>query len=452
MLLLLLACPAPDDTGPSDDSSPGEVDTDLDGEDTGLDTGDPIVWETVLDVGDGHEYAHPNEVPWESLSPSTLVRIHEGTYAAKWVINTTGPLRVEGVGSVIIEGKDATTRTELDYWNEARSVLKIGGSSIGPDMASDITIANLTFRGAMQDNGFVNDAGDTETYADNAACIHVEAGSGVKLVGNTLTDCGNGLFIGNQSGEIEVHGNHLYGNGVVGSAYEHNSYTEARGIDFAWNRYGRLREGADGNNLKDRSSGLRVRYNWIEGGNRQLDLVESGELDQSDPVCVVGNVLIEGEGDGNSQIVHYGGDNGNVYRSGPLVLVHNTVVSTRQGNTTWLRLSTPENTALAYDNVVVANSLAITAGAGQVTLVDNALPEGWRTTFEAEFDGSISDEGTLTAAPELDENHEPGSASPLLGAAGDLGELCTDVDLQYVQHQQASERAARSTIGAFEGP
>ena len=445
LLLLLLACPAPDDTGSSDDSDPTEVDTELD-------TGDPVVWETVLDVGDGFELSHPNDVPWESLGPSTLVRIHNGTYAAKWVINTTGPLRVEGVGSVIIDGDGATTRTGLDYWNESRSVLKIGGSSIGPDVATDITIANLTFRGAMQDNTFVNDATETETYADNAACIHVEVGFGVKLVGNTLTDCGNGLFIGNQSGDIEVHGNHLYGNGVVGSAYEHNSYTEANGIDFAWNRYGRLREGADGNNLKDRSAGLRVRYNWIEGGNRQLDLVESSVLDQSDAVCVVGNVLIEGEGDGNSQIVHYGGDNGNVYRSGPLVLVHNTVVSTRQGNTTWLRLSTPENSALAYDNVVVANSLAITAGAGQVTLVDNGLPSGWKTTFEAEFNGSLSDEGTLVADPQLDENHAPGAGSPLVGAAGDLGEHCTDVDLQYVQHQQASERAGRSTIGAFEGP
>ena len=38
---------------------------------------------------------------------------------------------------------------------------------------------------------------------------------------------------------------------------------------------GRSAPAADGNNLKDRSIGTVVRYNWIESGNRQLDLVDA---------------------------------------------------------------------------------------------------------------------------------------------------------------------------------
>jgi len=65
-----------------------------------------------------------------------------------------------------------------------------------------------------------------------------------------------------------------------------------------------------GNDLKDRSAGLVVRNNWIEGGNRQLDLVdgEDSQVIVDDPRYhenfVYGNVLIEPDGAGNSQISH----------------------------------------------------------------------------------------------------------------------------------------------------
>ena len=59
---------------------------------------------------------------------------------------------------------------------------------------------------------------------------------------------------------------------------------------------------------------------------------------------VYGNILIEPDGAGNSQIVHYGGDSGTTeeYRKGDLYFYNNTVISTRSGNTTLVRLSTPD--------------------------------------------------------------------------------------------------------------
>ena len=46
---------------------------------------------------------------------------------------------------------------------------------------------------------------------------------------------------------------------------------------------------------------------------------------------VYGNVLIEFDGEGNRQMIHYGGDSGREerYRNGTLYFYHNTVVSTR---------------------------------------------------------------------------------------------------------------------------
>ena len=102
-----------------------------------------------------------------------------------------------------------------------------------------------------------------------------------------------------------------------------------------------------------------MRYNWIEDGNRQLDLVDAGTSAlYDDPsyreTFVYGNVLIEGDGEGNSQIVHYGGDSGDTsrYRKGTLHFFHNTVVSERTGNTTLLRLSSNGESADVRNNVL----------------------------------------------------------------------------------------------------
>ncbi len=49
----------------------------------------------VYDVGPGYAYAEPSDVPWESLQPGTLVRIHyrEQPYANKWVLAVAGTQR-----------------------------------------------------------------------------------------------------------------------------------------------------------------------------------------------------------------------------------------------------------------------------------------------------------------------------------------------------------------------
>ncbi|MFT4975398.1 MAG: hypothetical protein ACI8S6_001285, partial [Myxococcota bacterium] len=379
----------------------------------------------------------------------------------KWVLNAVAsedkPLVVIGVpgdgGELpVISGDGAVTRLELDYWNESRSVLKVGGSSIPAEsvIPSWIYIEDLDIRSAYVDYSFTDDAGNTSIYSDNAAAVHVEVGRNITVRGCVLTDSGNGLFSGSDSIDLHIIGNHIYGNGVVGNVYEHNSYTESEGILFEANRYGALRDGAEGNNLKDRSSGTVIRYNWIEGGNRQLDLVDSGHQDLIDrddyrETWVVGNVLIEPDGAGNSQIVHYGGDSGDTsrYRAGTLYFHHNTVVSHRTGNTTLVRLSTGDERIEARNNLLYAvGTLGIVDEDGDAVLEGNWLQDGWVEAVTGAT-GTVSDLGNLTGTDPgfvdpAGQDFSLGSGAGCVDAGVSLSEPVTG---QYVPHQGLTVRS-----------
>ncbi len=377
---------------------------------------DPMVYE----VGPGRPFEAVGEVPWEALEPGDTVLIHARPepYREKWVICRAGtedrPITVRGVpgpdGQLpVIDGRDAVTRAELNYWNEPRSIVKIGGANNPPDtLPEHIVIEGLEVRSARPGFMFTGRAGEPETYLSNAAPIFVEKGRHITIRNCVLHDSGNGLFISSGASEVLVEGCYIYDNGIEGSIYEHNSYTQASGLTFQFNRYGRLREGCRGNNLKDRSSGLVVRYNWIEGGNRQLDLVDAGaeSPQQEDPryreTFVYGNILVDPGEAGNNQMVHYGGDSADVdrYRKGTLFFFNNTALSLRPGNTVLMRLSTGEESAVVRNNIVHVTAggrfLALLTDAGRMMLGHNWLTEGWRASH-GQMSGTIEDEGTNLA-------------------------------------------------------
>jgi hypothetical protein len=269
-----------------------------------------------------------------------------------------------------------------------------------------------------------------------------------------------------------VEGNYIFGNGVVGSIFQHNNYTAAYNITFQYNRFGPPRAGAPGVNLKDRSAGLVVRYNWIEGGNRNLDLVdgEDSSIIRAAPeyrkTFVYGNILIKQDG-GNNQAVHYGGDSGTVadYRKGKLYFYNNTLYSLRAGTTVVMRLSTNEEQCDARNNIfyntAAGTSLAMLAESGTLAIANNWAKTGWRNSHEAAFNGSVTG-GTTTVA-----GTAPGfvdasaqdfrllSTSPAVNAGTTLHAdvLPTNALIrQYAQHQSSIARPVNGAIdiGAFE--
>jgi hypothetical protein len=211
-----------------------------------------------------------------------------------------------------------------------------------------------------------------------------------------------------------------------------------------------------------------VRYNWIEGGNRQLDLVDSDTLytrPEYGTTLVYGNVLVEPDGAGNSQIVHYGGDSGDedVYRKGTLHLYNNTVVSTRSGNTTLLRLGTNDEHANVRNNVVwvtaAGSALAIVSTAGIVDLRNNWLKTGWQASHDGGgFAGDVNDLGGNLAGASPGfvnagvQDFHLAAGSPCVNAGGALAGGVPSVSWEYVKHQQAVARAVAGAIdiGAYE--
>lgn len=428
------------------------------------------------------------EVPWATLQPGDVVLIHwkPTAYKEKWVICRQGtasaPITVRGVPNAsgelpVIDGDGAATPSNLNFPSDARSVIKIGSANIPADTTPKyIVIENLDIKSAHPNYSFTDEFGASGTYSSAASSIYVEKGENITIKNCILRDSANGFFVASSdalaSRDILVEGNYIHGNGIVGSTFQHNNYTAAIGITFQYNRFGQLRAGANGNALKDRSAGLIVRYNWIEYGNRQLDLVdgEDSSLIRSAPeyrrTFVYGNVLIEPDGAGNSQITHYGGDSGNTpnYRKGTLFFYNNTIVSTRAGNTTLFRLSTNEESCDARNNIffVTANgaNLAMIDDTGVLTIKNNWLKPNWRTSHGTPT-GTINNDGTSvhgTSPNFVDFNAQDFrllSNSAAVNAGTSLNSQVLpahNVVRQYVRHQQSETRNQNGAIdiGAFE--
>jgi hypothetical protein len=445
----------------------------------------------IYEVGPGKPFLSIGAVPWESLQPGDTVLIHwrSTPYKEKFVLCRQGtesaPITVRGVAGAngelpILDGNGATTRSALSYWNQERGVIKVGGANNPPDtLPKYITIENLDIRSARPPFTYTAANGATQTYSTSASSIYVEKGENLVVRNCIMRDSGNGFFVASSdelaSRNILVEGNYIYDNGIDGSIFQHNNYTAAIGITFQYNHFGPLRAGCLGNNLKDRSAGLVVRYNWIESGNRQLDLVdgEDSSLIRDDPryreTFVYGNVLIEPAAAGNRQITHYGGDSGNIphYRKGTLYFYNNTIVSTRTDRTTLFRLSTNQETCDFRNNLVYVTAAGTTVSLvdadGVLNMTHNWFKPGFVSTFGT-LTGTINNDGTTVTGTSPGFVNEAGQDYHLTAASSCLnaGAILHSVVLatnngavrQYVMHQSSEARPADAMldIGAYERP
>jgi hypothetical protein len=399
-------------------------------------------------------------------------------YKEKWVIAVRGteqqPFTVRGIANgsgqiPIIDGNGATTRSSINFWNEERGVIKIGGANKpAVNIPSWIVVENLDIRSGRKPYLFTGRNGLT-SYTDNAASVYVENGQNVTIRNCLFHDSGNGLFVAAASKNVLIQGCWIYDNGIVNSIYEHNTYTEALGMVYQFNYFGPLRAGCLGNNLKDRSAGLVVRYNWIESGNRQMDLVDAEDSIElvNDPsyrkTFVYGNILIEPDGAGNSQIVHYGGDSGekSIYRKGTLYFYNNTIVSNRTGNTTLLRLSTNDETCDCRNNIVWTTAsgdhLAMVDSSGMLHLTNNWLKAGWVASHSGltgtiyNIGGNLTGDspGFLDAA---NQDYHLVRQSLCVNAGAVVHPEAYTVAFQYYKHRLSGIRPSdgKLDLGAFE--
>jgi len=368
----------------------------------------------IYEIGPGKKYTDLNQIPRESLQKSTLILIYyrDEPYKNKFVVNVAAtenePVVILWIADVNwnlpkIDWNGAITRQELDYRNEERSLIKIWWSS-KPDESikpSRIYIENLDIYGAKYGKSFNDDGWNNKNYSKNATCVHMEYGDHIFLKNNHIHNCSNGIFTTHFTDHIWIEWNKIYANWNVDDGYCHNTYTESQNIVYRNNFMWDLLAGSKWTNLKDRSAGTIIEFNWIEWWNRQLDLVETTheellQLPQYQETFVRGNILIEKRDEWNGQIMHYGGDgwDKSFYRNGKLYFYNNTVVSKRTNYTTLINLSLNEAKLLADNNIFYTSAgpknFAISDGRWQISLENNLLPEQRKNTHNADFDGNIN--------------------------------------------------------------
>jgi hypothetical protein len=346
-------------------------------------------------VGPGRPYANLGDVPFESLAAGDTVRIfwRAQPYREKLMISGQGtasrPIHVCGIpgpdGQLpIIDGQDATTRSALDFpynGHQVRGLVIIGHRHGDPweVTPSYIILEGLEVRNAAPPYTFTDRSGKKAAYSGIAAGIFVERANHLTIRGCTVTANNTGIFTASGGDAVTltqnvlIEHNYIHDNGSLADYYEHNTYNEASNIVYQYNRFGSPRAGAHGvlgANIKDRSAGVVIRYNWIEDGAHILDIVdcqESQNATRSMPsfhaTYVYGNVIIRGTTPSGSMI-HYGGDSGAFenYRKGTLFFYNNTVVVKNDGygdytRTAVFELSTNEERLDSRNNLYYSTAV-----------------------------------------------------------------------------------------------
>ncbi len=346
-------------------------------------------------VGAGQPYVSLDAVPWESLKAGDSVRItYSATpYRAKFMVGGTGtqanPITICGIKGPngerpIISGDDATTRAALasTYGStqavadirSTRSIIEINrkGSEAWDAFPSYITISGLEIRNGHPNYSFTDATGVKKRYVDFGACIWVDRGLGITITDNVISDCqmavfsksvDDGLF--SVTRDLTISNNVFSGHGIAGSDRLHTTYTESMGLTITGNHYKDLRAGALGNAVKDRSVGMVVSFNRIEGGAHAIDMVEAEDFPKialADPRYrtshVFGNLVINDGQKGS--LFHYGGDHfgapaganwgESLFRQGTLYFYSNTVVATGPGARVF-HISTTLETVQAWNNI-----------------------------------------------------------------------------------------------------
>ena len=494
------------------------------------------------DVGPNKAYSAISQLPWSKLQGCDTVRIypkvnndayHEmmllsaGTNLAPAAPNKfmrvigmpdpitgarpiiDGSADTNGVLATQLEtlpGQASRTLQYHDNGSASRVLYKLGLVMVGPQSgyaynngpAGYIGIENLDIRNAVYNAPFADALkGGQDTFSSFGTCLFVEVGAHLVVKNNVFHNCGNGLFINSKnsslvelSQDVLIDGNRFYSNsnapiaGVTNGFSEHNSYTEARDIIFQYNYFGDLRPGAGGACLKDRSSGLIVRYNTFASncgltidledstGGQQLIWGDAGYA----KTHVYGTLFDQTVGAYGNNLIHYGGDSGTAanYRQGTLFFYNNTMrlkgdaLNANYPEILLFNMDRPNAVADVKNNVFYTSPTtagakgkiqAMLVGHGTANLTNNwvspnaapywlghltgAIVTGWNTNLGA-------NNQTLFVNEAL-HNFRPAVGSPLIDAGNDL----SNINLSNLPIAEPSQVAVRKQdwimdIGAYE--
>jgi hypothetical protein len=406
---------------------------------------------STYDVGPGQAYTALGQVDWNHLQAGDVVRIHwqPTPYHEKVQIAARGtqsaPIQIIGVAGPngqlpVIAGDGAVSNpgTHFSYApleGNGGFIIAPHGDETDPNYkAGWIDIENLDIENFNSSNSYTAADGTTHTYNPGVAGITMYDAEHIVIQGCVIHGNENGIFgksFGYEQGtlrDILVDGNTIYGNGKVGSNRAHNSYLEGVGVIYQYNHFGPEIAGALGSDIKDRSAGTIIRYNWLEGGAHILDLVEvedGGDIISKDPsfanTLVYGNIIYNPPAS-SASIIHFGGDLGDpAYYRTNLYLYNNTIVNrddqqTGYWHTSLVSMEGPQQTAWVRNNIIFNESATPGETPSELTFCDT--------------DGTVHLSTNWVSAGVLPSN----PSYPLNGLVDGLGQLLVGTDPGFVNN------------------
>ncbi len=299
-------------------------------------------YSTVIEVGPGKTYTELYDVPKSNVAAGTLIKIfyRPEPYRIKVYIKVQATeaahFRIQGIpddnGNLPIITNENSTHDwgggDVNQWVNNLGIMVIYGP--WGSKPSWIDLVNLHFKiyGTTTD--------------DN--CIGVWSKiDHLSVKGCVFDNCSNGVFTQANNNDMTsistyslIEGCRFTNCGVQNSYLQHNIYAQGTHALIQFNYIEQQKESAIGSTLKDRATFTVIRYNYMEGTARTIDLVEpeeaeiaTNESDTWDDAYVYGNLIVN-KRPNSGVMFHYGWDDmANPYeyqRKGTFFFANNTVI------------------------------------------------------------------------------------------------------------------------------
>lgn len=323
-----------------------------------------------FEVGPGKPYADPSEVPTEYLLPGDRVFVYARPTPYKNIVgvSTSGTEEawIEWIGVAdpvtgampVFDGDGAISKPTDRYFgdHECAGMFIIGPINTGADgqVAGNkprfVHITGFRVINAHPTRTRFNRSGQSGAWGDFACAFYARGADNITIMGNEISHCGNGIFVNSttvsfperlQSRAFHICNNWIHHCSVLESFHVHSAYLEGINFIYEHNVMEQVIPGSFGDTLKERSSGLVVRYNLIHTSANALSLRDPTTRNTSHGFYEASNVDYWGELTVKSVFVY-----GNTFVCRDKV---DAIISAGDGADAQLR----EGSVYFYSNVVI---------------------------------------------------------------------------------------------------
>lgn len=272
----------------------------------------------VINVGPNQSLAGLNQVAWETLPPHTMVRIHpKATPYNERIFIVSSDIKVCGVkdsngvrpklvglnarvrNSSALQGQIGTPAQEYSTVN--RGIVAIArDSGIRNIVVEGLNLTGTMsppYSGANHAASYIGMDNQPHPYNNHTGCVYVSRAQNVTIRDNEISYCPVGVYVISRgldyggdhylTRNFLLEGNYFHDNGLVDDYNVHQAYIQGVNFVVQYNYFGDpIRydidnngtidndEASNGNDLKMRTVGELVRYNYFENGAHSIDLID----------------------------------------------------------------------------------------------------------------------------------------------------------------------------------